>query len=75
MISAGAVAKEGITIATDTNVVPYGTRVVIDGYGEYISQDCGGGINGNEIDVYFDDHSSAIAFGVQHREVLIYEGV
>lgn len=35
-----SIAKEGVTIAADINVLPYGTKVIIDGH-EYIVQDRG----------------------------------
>ena len=50
-------------IAVDPSVIPLGSRVLIDGYGEYIAGDTGGAINGNIIDVYVASHSEAISFG------------
>lgn len=63
-----SVAKEGVTIAADINVLPYGTKVIIDGH-EYIVQDKGGVINGNRIDIYFESHQDALEFGVQYKEI------
>ncbi len=64
------VAKEGVTIAADINVLPYGTEVIIDGH-RYIVQDRGGSITGNKIDIYFESHQTALEFGVQYKEVFI----
>ncbi len=65
----GTLATEGRTIAVDPKVIPYGTRVLLiwpDGtQHSYIAEDCGGGVNGNHIDVFFDDHQAARVFGVQ----------
>lgn len=65
----GTLATEGRTIAVDPKVIPYGTRVLLiwpDGtQRSYIAEDCGGGVNGNHIDVFFDDHQAARMFGVQ----------
>ena len=65
----GTLATEGRTIAVDPKVIPYGTHVLLiwpDGtQREYIAEDCGGGINGNHIDVFFDSHQAARVFGVQ----------
>lgn len=65
----GTLAAEGRTIAVDPRVIPYGSRVLLiwpDGTQRtYIAEDCGGGINGNRIDVYLSDHETARAFGVQ----------
>lgn len=65
----GTLATEGRTIAVDPDVIPYGSRVLLicpDGtQHSYISEDCGGGVNGNHIDVFFNDHQAARVFGVQ----------
>ena len=66
----GTTATEGRTIAVDPSVIPYGTVVYIDGQA-YVVEDCGGGIRGNQIDIYFDDHETARQWGVQEREVWI----
>lgn len=68
--STGAVATQGRTIAVDPTVIPYGTKVVIDGH-TYIAEDCGGAIKGNKIDLYFDNHQDACNWGRQTREVTI----
>lgn len=65
----GTQATEGRTIAVDPSVIPYGSHVLLiwpDGTQHtYVSEDCGGGINGNRLDVYFDSHEAARQFGVQ----------
>jgi 3D (Asp-Asp-Asp) domain-containing protein len=68
-----SVAKQGVTVAADTSVLPFGTVLLIDGH-EYIVQDRGGAIKGNRIDVYFDSHEEALQFGVQHKEIFLKEG-
>lgn len=69
----GTLATEGRTIAVDPKVIPYGTRVLLiwpDGtQHSYIAEDCGGGVNGNHIDLFFDDHQAARIFGVQSAMV------
>lgn len=59
----GTTAKEGRTIAVDPKVIPYGTKVYIDGWGYRIAEDCGGGIKGNHIDIYVDSASHIPAAG------------
>lgn len=68
--ASGVRAKEGVTIAADTTILPFGTEVIIDG-NTYIVQDRGGAIKGNRIDVYFDDHNEANQFGVQYKEIFM----
>lgn len=68
--ASGDLAVEGVTIAADISVLPYNTRVIIDGH-EYIVQDRGGAIKGNRIDIYFESHQEALNFGVQYKEIFI----
>lgn len=68
----GSRATEGVTVAADTSTLPFDTIIQIDGE-EYEVQDRGGAIQGNRIDIYFDDHETAEAYGVQHHEVLVKE--
>ena len=66
----GTKCKEGRTIAVDPNKIPYGSTVVINGH-EYVAEDCGGGIKGNHIDIYFNSHQECLEFGRQKAEVFI----
>lgn len=68
----GTRATQGRTIAADPAVLPYGTVVVINGH-EYIVEDCGGAIDGKEIDMYFDSHQAAREWGNKWLEVFAYE--
>ena len=68
--ASGVKAVEGVTVATDKSI-PFGTKIYIDGVGERIVQDRGGAIKGNKIDLYFDDHQSALNFGRQTKQVTI----
>lgn len=67
-----SIAKQGVTIAADTSVHPFGTVLLIDGH-EYTVQDRGGAIKGNRIDIFFDNHHEALEFGVQYKEIFIKE--
>jgi 3D (Asp-Asp-Asp) domain-containing protein len=68
--ASGTIPTAGKTIATDTNIIPFGTTVIINGH-EYVAEDRGGAIKGNRIDVFFDSHEEALAFGRQKSEVFI----
>ena len=66
----GTQATEGRTIAVDPEVIPYGTKVLIDGH-EYIAEDCGSAIKGQRIDIYAADHAEALSRGRITREVWV----
>jgi len=68
----GTQATEGRTIAVDPEVIPYGTKVLIDGH-EYIAEDCGSAIKGQRIDIYVADHDEALSRGRITREVWVKE--
>ena len=62
--------RRGI-IAVDPSFIPLGTRVYIPGYGEAVAADTGGAIVGNIIDIAFDSHAEAMAFGRQEIQITI----
>jgi 3D (Asp-Asp-Asp) domain-containing protein len=64
--------REGI-IAVDPKIIPLGTRVYVEGYGEAIADDTGGKIKGHRIDVAFNTHRKAINWGVKYVKVRILE--
>ncbi len=66
----GTTPIQGHTIAADTDVLPFGTIVYIDGV-PYTVEDCGGAVKGRKIDIYFDSHADAVAFGKQQKEIFI----
>ncbi len=70
--ASGTRATEGRTIATDTSVIPFGTKVVINGK-IYTAEDTGGAIKGNRIDIYFESHTEALYFGRQKAQVYLAE--
>lgn len=60
-------------IAVDTSVIPLGTRVWVEGYGNAVAGDTGGAINGNKIDVHVSSKSEALNFGVRNVKVKILD--
>ncbi len=60
-------------IAVDPAVIPLGSKVYVEGYGYATAEDIGGGINGNEIDVYVKEHHDAIQWGRKQVKVTILD--
>ncbi len=60
--ASGLKAGYGIA-AVDPAVIPLGTKLSISGYGKAIAADTGGAIKGNRIDLCFNTHAEANAFG------------
>ena len=52
-------------IAVDPKVIPLGTKVWVEGYGEAIAGDIGGAIKGNKIDVFIPSYNNAMEWGVK----------
>ncbi len=61
------------TVATDPEVIPMGTRLWIEGYGEAVAEDTGGLVKGNIIDLYFPTESECWEFGRRQVEVRVLE--
>ncbi|WP_068675853.1 G5 and 3D domain-containing protein [Oceanobacillus sp. Castelsardo] len=60
-------------IAVDPNVIPLGSRVWVEGYGEAIAGDTGGNIKGSRIDVHVPNKSKAHSWGVRNVQVKILD--
>ena len=69
--ASGAKAVQGVTVAADISILPFGTKICIDGVGERIVQDTGSAIKGKKIDLYFENHQEAWNFGRQTKQVTI----
>lgn len=65
---AGTKPKADHTISADLGVFPLGTQLAIDGT-VYTVEDTGSGVDGNHLDIYFDSHEEALAYGRQTEEV------
>ena len=58
-------------IAVDPKVIPFGSKVWVEGYGEAIAGDTGSAIKGNRIDVLMGSKSKAMNWGRQTVKVKI----
>ena len=61
--ASGTKVQANRTIAVDPKMIPLGSKVHIEGYGDYIAEDRGGAIKGNKIDMFFYTHQEALNFG------------
>lgn len=68
--ASGMKAQKGV-VAVDTRIIPFGTKLYIEGYGYAVAGDTGSAIKGNKIDVFFDSYNDAIQYGVKNVNVYI----
>ena len=67
----GTKVTAGRTIAVDPKIIPYGTKVYIEGYGWRVAEDCGGAVNNKHIDVAVGTHEKALSMGTKTKGVWI----
>lgn len=60
-------------VAVDPSVIPLGTRLYIDGYGNATALDRGSAIKGNRIDLFFENKAEALKWGRRTVRVFILE--
>jgi uncharacterized protein YabE (DUF348 family) len=65
----GVRVRPGI-VAVDPRVIPLGTWLYVEGYGEALAADIGGAIKGSRIDLYFDSPSDVRKYG--KKKVMVY---
>ncbi|MCL2415424.1 MAG: G5 domain-containing protein [Defluviitaleaceae bacterium] len=70
--ASGLRAAVGV-VAVDTNVIPFHTRLYIEGYGFAVAGDRGGAIRGNKVDLFMDSLADARRFGRRNVRVWILE--
>ncbi|MBT2583828.1 DUF348 domain-containing protein [Planococcus sp. ISL-109] len=58
-------------IAVDPRVIPLGSKVWVEGYGNAIAGDTGGAIKGNKIDLFMPNRADAIAFGRKQVKIKV----
>lgn len=65
----GGLVEHGVA-AVDPSVIPMGTKLWVEGYGEAVADDQGSAIKGNRIDLAFNDRKEALDYGI--KQVKIY---
>jgi 3D (Asp-Asp-Asp) domain-containing protein len=70
LTSTGAVATANHTVAVDPRVIPYGSKLLINGV-IYTAEDKGGGVKGKHIDIFFNSHKEAKNYGVKKLNVYL----
>jgi uncharacterized protein YabE (DUF348 family) len=73
--SSGSVTATGTpvhygVIAVDPGVIPLGSSLYVEGYGDGVALDTGGAIKGNRVDLYMNSEEAANSWGV--RSVIVY---
>ena len=66
----GAIAAASHTVAVDPKVIPFGSKLMINGV-VYTAEDRGGGVRGNHIDIFFNTHGETLQHGTQNAEVYL----
>ena len=66
----GGKVKKGI-VAVDPAVIPMGTKLWVEGYGQAIADDQGSAIKGNRIDLAFNTRQEALDYGIKNVKVYV----
>lgn len=59
-------------ISVDPRIIPLGSKVYVEGYGDAIAADTGSAIRGNKIDLFMPSKSKALNWGVRTVKVKVY---
>lgn len=68
----GLRVRPGI-VAVDPKVIPLGTWLYVEGYGEALAADIGGAIKGNRIDLYYESPKDVARYGKKSVKVYILD--
>jgi len=68
----GGTVQHGIA-AVDPKVIPMGTKLWVEGYGEAIADDQGGAIKGNRIDLAFNTRNEALDYGIKNVKIYVLD--
>jgi len=59
------------TIAVDPKIIPLGSKIYVPGYGWGKALDCGGGIKGRIIDIWYPSYQDCINWGSRKLAIII----
>lgn len=60
-------------VAVDPSVIPLGSKVWVEGYGEAIAGDTGGAIKGNRIDIFVPDKADTHKYNMKEVKVKVLD--
>lgn len=60
-------------VAVDPEVIPLGTKLYVEGYGEALAGDVGGAIKGHKIDLFMNTRGECYRFGRQQVRVRVID--
>jgi len=66
----GGIVRHGV-VAVDPKVIPMGTKLWVEGYGEAVAEDQGSAIKGNRIDLAFDQRTDALDYGTKNIKIYV----
>ncbi len=67
----GVLPVVGFTVAADPAVLPLGSIIHVDGFGERMVQDIGPRVRGHSLDLFVSDCGEARDWGRRHRKVRV----
>ena len=71
--ASGHVIQPGDKFVAAPKHIPFGTVLIIPGYGEVEVLDRGGAIKGNKLDIFFATHKEALQWGRQQIAVKVVQ--
>lgn len=70
--ASGHVIRPGDKFIAADKSLPFGTKIYVPGYGTHAVEDRGGAIKGHKLDLYFDTHQKALAWGRKQLTCTVY---
>ena len=69
--ASGKYPKANYTVAVDKKLIPFGTKLYIEGIGYVTAHDTGAKIKGRRLDVFVNSREEAMQKGVQKKKVWV----